>query len=115
MVDSERGWKEWCEYENEYDWIYGEPFIFTLKNDAKILKIKTFDDIPDEKFVNDSKDLHPYSVPNYYLDYEKLAKEYDGIEINAGTDNRLYQAFLGWDCDSICIFNPNIIEGGHYK
>ena len=34
----------------------------------------------------------------------------DAIEFNISNDWDLYMALYGWDCDSILILNPNIIE-----
>ena len=44
------------------------------------------------------------------LDFEKLARDYDAIEVLISNDYRLNTSLMGWDCDSIIVFNPNIIE-----
>jgi hypothetical protein len=44
------------------------------------------------------------------LDFEKLARDYDAVEILAGSNVDLYYAFYGWDCDSILIMNPYVIK-----
>ena len=42
------------------------------------------------------------------LDFEKLSKDYDAIEvIDIG---KFYWALYGWDCNSILIMNPDIVE-----
>ena len=46
------------------------------------------------------------------LDFEKIAEEYDAIEVNI--DNSLYYALYTWDCDSILIMNPNIIRDTNF-
>ena len=43
------------------------------------------------------------------LDFEKLAQEYDAIEVLISGDPGLYYELYGWDCDSILIMNPEII------
>ena len=47
---------------------------------------------------------------NIFLDFEKLSKEYDAIEVNISECRDLYYSLYGWDCDSIVIMNPDIIE-----
>ena len=44
------------------------------------------------------------------LDFEKLSKEYDAIEVFISKDEQLYWDLYGWDCDSILIMNSDIIE-----
>ncbi len=49
------------------------------------------------------------------LDFEELSKSYDGIELHLSEEetedifNGLYWKLYGWDCDSILIFNKDII------
>ena len=53
----------------------------------------------------------PLSLPFWViLDYEKLADEYDAIEVLISEDSRLYKALYTWDCDSIVIINPDVIQ-----
>ena len=47
---------------------------------------------------------------NIFLDFEKLSKEYDAIEVNISECRDLYYSLCGWDCDSILIMNSDIIE-----
>ena len=118
------GWKQWCNDECE-SWAEGIPFKFALKDDSKILYIHDIADIPvadyttvheivDTPFTEDIKnqinaDNNAFLLPRIHFDFEELSKKYDGIEIDAGSNPKLYYAFYGWDCDSICIFNPDII------
>lgn len=104
-IDAVYGWRQWCDGEDE-PWAEGTPFIFSLKEDTKVLHIRSVADIPDH-YIDPNT---PCSIiRTVILDFEKLAKEYDAIEIDAGRDSQLYYAFYGWDCDSILIFNPEII------
>lgn len=104
-VDSDTNWKNYCEANEFYDWIDSESFVFSLKEDAKVLTI------------NNSKQLEslPQLNKNQYrrvfieLDFEQLAKEYDAIEVLISEDNKLYFELYGWDSDSILIMNPDII------
>lgn len=109
-VQTTWGWKDWCD-SNEPDW-YEEKksFIFTLKEDAKVLHLYSIDDALDLP-----------RRPTYFNalwivpDFEKAAKFWDAIELHLsqevkdrGTEG-LYFGFYGWDCDSILIMNPEII------
>lgn len=112
-INAKYGWKQWCNDECE-SWAEGIPFKFTLKDDSKILYIRDVTDIANIPVIdNDTRIMDlampAYLLPSIYLDFEELSKKYDGIEIDAGSNPRLYHAFYGWDCDSICIFNPDII------
>lgn len=118
-VDAEYGWKEWTE-DNEYRTDYYNKdnyFKFKLRDDAKILVIndvKQLDKLPKVK----SKFNLPIENTNIYLDFEKLAKEYDAIEVLISEEkvnpldfnNSLYWKLYGWDCDSILIMNKDIVE-----
>ena len=51
------------------------------------------------------------------LDFELLTYEYDAIELHLSEDNSrgdfmecLYWVLYGWDCDSILIMNPDVVE-----
>ena len=44
-----------------------------------------------------------------FLDFEKLSKSYDVIEVNISADRDLYWELYGWDCDSILVMNPSVI------
>lgn len=104
-VGDKNGWKEWLET-NEFSFeIIDSSFEFSLRNDAKILTIdnvKILNELPRTKMQKLSK----FRV---LLDFEKLAKEYDAIEILVSKDFALSYQLYGWDCDSILILNPNII------
>ena len=76
--------------------------------------VKQLDDLP--------KAENPAIFENFnlfvYLDFEKLSQEYDAIEITLSEEKShkgefwggLYDKLYGWDCDSICIMNPDCIN-----
>lgn len=112
-VKSESGWKNWCE-DNDYctDRLT-KYFKFKLKNGAKILEIREFSDILDY-FV---KSKHGWLVwingdcYNAYLNSKKLIENFDGMELYLSENWQLRdQYFYTWDCDSICIWNPDVVE-----
>lgn len=104
----ERGltWRRWCEKEEFRLDQFDRYFLFKLKEGAKVLELDSV-----EQLENLPK-LAPYNKNDEWsecrLDFEKLAKEYDAIEVSKIW--RLYWALYGWDCDSILIMNPDIVD-----
>lgn len=115
-VDSNYGWKEILQSDKEIfrneGWRLGEFFTFSLQRDAKIISIHN-----EENF---NRLLHPF-FSEYKIDYtkaleaqfkifwEKMAEQYDAIEVDAGSNTYLHMAFKGWECDSICVFHKEVI------
>jgi hypothetical protein len=115
-VDSEFGWKDWCESENFHLKNLEKSFMFKLKDDARILRIRSVDDLELlPKYNSILKSL------SYIPDFEKAAEMYDGIELDLSHEvnkgewiegewiEGLYFKLYGWDCDSILILNPDVI------
>ncbi len=106
-VDAEYGWKKWCD-ENEFrECNLDNSFTFTLSPEARVLYIGNIGDLDGLPQVKNE-----FSYSGWcQLDFEKLLEMgYDAVEISISADNRLYWALYGWDCDSIVILNPNVIE-----
>lgn len=108
--DDESGWKNWCEKEEFRLDSFDRSFEFKLKDSARILMLDRLDQLDDLPKINNAD--HPYIKGDTFseccLDFEKLAQEYDAIELtNVGV---FYWALYGWDCNSILIMNPNIVE-----
>lgn len=102
-VDAEYGWKDWNEAEQFRECAEENSFKFQLKQSAKVLYIKTVDDLSGLPKAQDGfGDL-------VILDFEKLAEQYDAIEVTIGFDRDLYYALYGWDCDSILIMDPDVV------
>ena len=104
--DDPEGWKAWCENEEFLLDTFNRHFLFKLKDGARVLELNHKDQLD--------------SLPKMYLwtkyndwsecalDFEKLAQDYDAIEV---TDiGQLYWPLYGWDCNSILIMNPDIVE-----
>lgn len=103
--NSDEGWKDWVA-ENELTvGNFNSSFEFSLKKDAKILLIDNIDTLSNLPKVNSDISLRLWSL----LDFEKLSKDYDAVEVLISEDRRLYQQLYGWDCDSILIMNPDIV------
>ena len=105
-IDSPNGWKDWCESNEFGTEKLTTSFMFTLKEDAKVLIItntKQLEQLPKMK--------NPLPIPTMWsmIDYEALATEYDALELLISEDYELYFSLYGWDCDSIVIMNPEVI------
>lgn len=105
-VNAEFGWKDWCDRNDFRECDNKNSFCFTLDDNANVL------------IINSTKDLEslPKAVDKYgissiwtMLDFEKISKDYDSIEVNISNDYSLYHSLYGWDCDSILVMNPDVI------
>lgn len=115
-VDAEFGWKEWCERENFRKNSEDNAFRFRVKNPSKIIHIRDVKDL--EKLPMQKSKFGLKDSLTMVLDFEKIQKDYDGIELHLSEEkltretfcNGLYFKLYGWDCDSILIFHENAIE-----
>lgn len=110
QIDSEWGWKQWCESEEFCVDELSQHFTFTLKEDARVCHIKSVEDL--------------YRLPKwqgifkstwYPIDFEKAMENWDAIQLHLSDEVKddwlegLYFKLYGWDCDSILIMNKNIV------
>ena len=101
-IDTEWGWREWCESENFHIKQLSEFFEFTLYGDVYVIdSLEDLKNLPIQK--NDYRT---------YVDFEKVIDRYDALWLTYRgqietrmTDPDLY----GWDCESILIFSPECI------
>ena len=121
------GWKRWCEDNHFNTDRLSHSFAFTLP-DSRILIISSEDDlIPLPKIhpwepkelgwmetikpgeIPTSEQLHEFYMPNWcYLDFEKLAEEYDAIEMLHSA--AFSDSLSTWDCDCILVLNADKIK-----
>lgn len=99
-------WKDWCESEEFRLHTFDSSFEFTLKDHSRILELSSIDQLDN---LPKLKEFEKGSwASDCCLDFEKLSTQYDAIEV---TDiHELYFALYGWDCNSILIMNPDIVE-----
>lgn len=103
-VDTDFSWKKWCELEEFRECSKDNCFKFKLKDNAKVLT------------VTELSDASNYIIGDEFcggLDFEQMIKDgYDAIELIHGDNYRElhFSLFNSWDCDSICIFNADILE-----
>ena len=104
-VKAKFGWKEWND-ENEFRECNSEySFVFTLNSGAKVLTINKSSDLIDLPRGENKWGMLSWVT----LDFEKLKEEYDAIEVNISSDDKLYWDLYGWDCDSILVMNPDVV------
>lgn len=117
-INSEFKWEDWCRLEEFHLDNLKSSFKFTLDPSANILEIKKEDDILPYIIIDES-----YSRPNVFghqlktsisdrFNINLLAKEFDGIELYMSENytELKYSIFNTWDCDSIVVWNPDIIK-----
>lgn len=104
------GWEHWCEYEMP-EWLIGIRYEFKLKPNAKVYWIT--EDIhakvlPDNPKTED--EVFQLCTGMKFIDFEKVAENYDAIAVMIQSGNISRRLLDGWDCDSMVVFNPDIIE-----
>ena len=82
-----------------------------------IKDIKDLDKLPR---VKNPEFILEYDTMNSNIDFEELAKEYDGImvwiyrssdiDLTRMSFDGIYYRMYGWDVDTLVVFNPDIIE-----
>ena len=109
--NSKRSWYDWCKSEKFRTDRLDKWFTFTLKDDAKVLTIKTEQDLcklKNDGFYIDAFTKTKYSLPFSYPDFEKLCIDgYDAIEVYM--NDIIYFDLYGWDVDSLLVLNPNCV------
>jgi hypothetical protein len=99
-------WIDWVNSEMP-EWNYEHIFKIDI-NTNRVLQIKTLDEL-----IEFDKE---YSTNNNYgnknIDWIKVNKRYDGIEINPYQYKARYDIswYYGWDVASGCIWNPKAIS-----
>lgn len=102
-VNAKWGWKDWCESEEFRECNKNNSFSFVISDVAKILQINSVKDIENLPLISKNSSW-------ICLDFEELSRDYDAIEVNISEDEMLYWNLYGWDCDSILVMNPDVIQ-----
>lgn len=104
------GFKVWCEIEGyeKPDHYFDRWFKFKLTDDAKIFVLDG-NDIEEIKHIPSIVNNHPnIDIKEYFIDFKEASKKYDAIFL---ANEALYHYLLyGWDCDSILIMNPDVVD-----
>lgn len=120
---AKNSWCTWCVENNFGKTNLDQYFYFSLSKTVNILRIESLEDC--KKLI-----LHPvgyvheeYLNPNYeVIDYKAcIERGIDAIEYkydiarDSEDFEKIDSIMWGWDCDSILILNPDVIELGEQK
>lgn len=101
-----QSWKDWCESTGFHLNLLEESIVFSLSDNAKILKIHSDNDLNRIQEIDYYWDnIDRFRTLNYNQLYEM---GYDGIEIFMASSN-IRSTFWGWDADSLVLWNPDVI------
>lgn len=113
--ESNYNWKQWCEAEDFRLDRLKYSYLVSLRDDAKIIILKTSKEIFDftKKYPLESPGWDS-ELDTYNLDWIKMKEDYQGIiiapyqwECQLDMESGWY---YGWDCSSGCIWDLNCIE-----
>lgn len=113
-VDAKWDWRDFNKHERYIVYNEDDCFEFKFKPNAKILKLKTGEDIKNMPMQWDNPSMRGCGASRYkgtiwaYPDFEEICKHYDAIEYFSNTET--YEPLNGWDCDCVLVLNPNAIE-----
>lgn len=123
-LNSPHSWKQWCIEQQFHENLLEKSFTFSLTDDAVILLIngvKELENLPDNIFVWNEKP-HSFAQEDIqnelwrgecylkFIDFEKLAEKFDGMELRISEEPLLEMIFYSWDCDSLLIWNKGKIK-----
>lgn len=107
------GWKEWCEQEKFEQFNENIRFLFTLKEEANVVHIRTAKDVLN---LPQQKNPLAQNMPYVLLDFEEIKnKGVDALELHlseqeySNTDRELKHLLWLWDCDCILVLNKDVI------
>lgn len=114
-VNASFGWKDWCKSENFRDCDKAVSFLFQIKDESKVYRISTLEDLKKLPSLYQEYELDP--LTNYYIDFEKcLSMGIDALELcwygeewENVSNGDLHFKLYGWDCDCILVLNPDAV------
>ena len=105
-VDARYGWKAWCEENDFSETVESNSFCFQIKGGANVLHITSvaqLGGIPMQET--------PFTAIFKCPDFEELMRQgIDAMWVDISADRDLYMELYGWDCGSIVVLNPDVIE-----
>lgn len=105
-VTSRDGWREFCVGEGFHTYTLDKCTGFHLRPEVRVFEISS---VQDAERLKKSFRLECPGIPLAAIDYESVKKHYDAVEITR-MNNGVYYAMLPWDCESIAVLNPDMIE-----
>ena len=114
---AEYGWYQWAKDTRMFKSSLTSSFTFSLSETARILVIESVSQLADLP-KNDNNvfselaamDCRPSFTLWAFLDFEKLSETYDAIEVFVSSSEKLRRTLDSWDCDSLLVMNPDVIE-----
>jgi len=115
--DSIINWKDWCLSQKLRMESLKRSFRFRLKEGTRVYYVNSEEKeeaLPLQKIDGATilKGINNYQpIAKRIYDFEALNKEgYDAVEISISECPNLLKSMFGWDCDSIVIMNPDVVE-----
>lgn len=110
LEGSRKSWIDWCEAEEfRLEKYKSSRFRFRLKEGSRVYVICSVVDVKTAPLQK--KDPRDWS---YYIDFEKLAEEYDAVLLTAAGEAATRwsdpYSLYGWDVESLLVLNPDCIE-----
>lgn len=118
---SPNSWRQWASREDFQEYEDDNCVKFQLRPGARVLQLNTMEDLawlaanysqpagnaPAEAlFWGMPGSLKHIGLGDIMLDWNAIALDFDGIDYSyTNLGDRLY----AWDCDSVVIFNPNVV------
>jgi hypothetical protein len=102
-INSEWGWKDWCEMEGFRVCDEKNSFTIDIKDSAKIFIINSYEDLLKAPLTGRM---------TRHIDFELMCKKYDAIWLTAkGQEKTRFTepGLYGWDCESILIMDKTVI------
>lgn len=125
-IDAKFGWKDWNDSEHFCECNINNSVQFVLSDNAKVLHIDCVDQLDELPIIEDElSHLFGRYSSMLRIDWVDLCKDYDAIELHLSDEkpskkksnepsylsmNGLYWKLYGWDCDSIVVMNPDVVE-----
>ena len=98
-VNSENGWLQWNESERFAE--CKDSVVFHMDDDARVLHWRCKEDIVQSPGTQISSEDFAWIYP----DFERLADEYDAIELHLSDNWELYDDMYGWDVDTLLVLH----------
>lgn len=114
LPETSSGWAQFCKDNDFRLRSLHQWFDFSLSDNAEVYSIANSSDILKLKDmgycgVSYNTTTHIFDLQVDWIDFEGLIDlGYDAVECKL--NHETYWALYGWDCDSILILNPDVIE-----
>jgi len=112
-LEDDLNWREWCEAEKFCLEDLAHSYEITLKENSRILHLKTAEEIWEFTKKYPIISLNP-DLNSYGINWEQVKKEYQGIIISPYQwECRLSPKsvwYYGWDCSSGCLWDLDCIK-----